>query len=106
RNASHTTPFTVLAELGAVGFMLYLWLLAAAGWALVEVTRIERALGIGLAAVLVTLLVHSFLYAGLFEDPLTWGALALTAAVLAREAARRERATADDSPDGPALLAH
>ncbi len=106
RNASHTTPFTVLAELGAIGFMLYLWLLAAVGWALVEVTRIERALGIGLAAVLVTLLVHSFLYAGLFEDPLTWGALALTAAVLAREAAARESAVEDASPDTPALLAH
>ncbi len=106
RNASHTTPITVLAELGAIGFALYLWLLAAVGWALVEVARIDCALGIGLAAVLVALLVHSFLYAGLFEDPLTWGALALAAAVLAREAAARESATADASPDTPALLAH
>jgi len=106
RNASHTTPFTVLAELGAIGFALYAWLIAAAGWALVEVARIDRALGVGLAAVLVALLVHSLLYAGLFEDPLTWGALALTAAVLAREAAARESAAADASPGTPALLAH
>jgi len=106
RNASHTTPFTVLAELGAIGFALYAWLIAAAGWALVEVARIDRALGVGLAAVLVALLVHSLLYAGLFEDPLTWGALALTAAVLAREAAARERDAADASPGTPALLAH
>jgi O-antigen ligase len=106
RNASHTTPFTVLAELGAIGFALYVWLLAAVGWALVAVTRIDRAFGIGLAAVLVALLVHSFLYAGLFEDPLTWGALALAAAVLAREAAARESAPADLPPGTPALLAH
>ena len=55
---------------------------------------------------LVALLAHSLLYAGLFEDPLTWGALALTAAVLAREAAARESAAADASPGTPALLAH
>jgi len=106
RNASHTTPFTVLAELGAIGFALYAWLIAAVGWALVGVTRIDRAFGIGLAAVLGALLAHSFLYAGLFEDPLTWGALALAAAVLAREAAEKESAPADASPDTPALLAH
>ena len=29
RNASHTTPLTMLAELGVVGFALYVWLLAA-----------------------------------------------------------------------------
>lgn len=103
RNASHTTPFTVLAELGAIGFALYAWLLVAVGWALVEVTRIDRALGIGLAAVLLALLVHSFLYAGLFEDPLTWGALGLIAAVLARD---RRRLAADGPPEARALLAH
>lgn len=104
RNASHTTPFTVLAELGAIGFALYLWLLAAVGWALVLVARVDRALGVGLAAVLVALLIHSFLYAGLFEDPLTWGALALTAAVLARS--REQTAAAAASPATPALQAH
>jgi hypothetical protein len=67
------------------------------------VTRIDRALGIGLAAVLLALLVHSFLYAGLFEDPLTWGALGLTAAVLARD---RGQVAVDASPGAPALLAH
>ncbi|HSF61053.1 MAG TPA: O-antigen ligase family protein [Gaiellaceae bacterium] len=103
RNASHTTPFTVLAELGSIGFALYAWVLVAVVWALVQVTRIDRALGIGLAAVLLALLVHSFLYAGLFEDPLTWGALGLTAAVLARD---RGQVAVDASPGTPALLAH
>ena len=106
RNASHTTPFTVLAELGAIGFALYAWLVVAVSWALFEVTRIDRALGIGLAAVLLALLVHSFLYAGLFEDPLTWGTLGLTAAVLARNARARERAPVEATADTPAVLAH
>ncbi len=34
RNASHTTPLTVLAELGVIGFALYAWLLGAVAWAL------------------------------------------------------------------------
>ncbi len=84
RNASHTTPLTILAEFGVIGFALYAWLLAAAAWALLKVARHDRAFGVGLAAVLLTLVVHSFLYAGFFEDPLTWGVLGLAAAVVAR----------------------
>ena len=94
RNASHTTPLTVLAELGVVGFALYLWVLAAAAWALWLLTRRERIFGVGLAAVLVVLVVHSLLYAGFFEDPLTWGVFGL---VLAGISVRRE---------APPLLAH
>ncbi len=94
RNASHTTPLTVLAELGVVGFALYLWVLAAAAWALWLLTRRDRIFGVGLAAVLLVLVVHSLLYAGFFEDPLTWGVFAL---VLAGISDRRE---------APPLLAH
>jgi putative inorganic carbon (hco3(-)) transporter len=83
RNASHTTPLTVLAEQGVIGFALYGWLLGAAAWALVLVARRDRLLGVGLAAVLLVLVTHSLLYAGFFEDPLTWGILGLTAASLA-----------------------
>ena len=39
RNASHTTPLTVLAEQGVVGLALYAWLLGAAAWALLLVAR-------------------------------------------------------------------
>lgn len=108
RNASHTTPLTVLAELGVIGFGLYLWTLAAAGWAFRLVTRRDRALGIGLAAVLLVLLVHSLLYAGFFEDPLTWGVLGVAAAVLATAQAPRpvDADGADPAPDAPRLLAH
>ena len=82
RSASHTTPLTILAELGIVGFALYVWLLGALGWALVLVTRRRRLLGLGLSSVLLVVFVHSLLYAGFFEDPLVWGVLGLSAAVL------------------------
>jgi hypothetical protein len=108
RNASHTTPLTVLAELGVVGFAAYLWLLAALGWALVLVTRVNRAFGIGLAAVAVALFVHSLLYAGFFEDPLTWGLIGLAAAALARAPvpSTADEPATDAPPATPGLLAH
>jgi O-antigen ligase len=108
RNASHTTPLTVLAEGGLVGFALYLWVLGAAGWALLLVARRDRVLGIGLAAVLLTLFVHALLYAGFFEDALTWGVLGIAAAVLAAPAspsAVRAEAAAR-APGAPRVLAH
>jgi putative inorganic carbon (hco3(-)) transporter len=89
RNASHTTPLTVLAELGLVGFALYAWMLGAVAWGLVLLTREQRAFGVGLGAVLLILFVHSLLYAGFFEDPLTWGVFGLTAAGIAATTAAR-----------------
>jgi len=105
RNASHTTPLTMLAELGGIGFVSYLWLLAAAGWAIVLVARMDRSFGIGLGAVLLALFVHSLLYAGFFEDPLTWGVLGLAAAVLGSETMKAAEA-ADGISGAPSLLAH
>ncbi len=108
RNASHTTPLTILAELGVIGLVLYTWLLAATGWAIYLIARKDRALGIGLAATLGALVVHSLLYAGFFEDPLTWGVIGLAAAVLARAPApvpEPERAT-EAPPSTPEVLAH
>ena len=108
RNASHTTPLTILAELGVIGFALYAWLLAATGWAIYLIAQNDRAFGVGLAAILGVLVVHSLLYAGFFEDPLTWGVIGLAAAALARAPARvaaGERAP-DASPSTPEVLAH
>lgn len=82
KDASHTTPLTVFAELGVVGFLLYLVLIASAFVLLRRVVRRSRLLGICLAAVFLVLLLHSFVYSGFFEDPLTWGVLAFAAACL------------------------
>jgi O-antigen ligase len=108
RNASHTTPLTVAAELGIVGLVLYAWLLGAAAWALMLVTRRDRFFGLGLGAVFLALVAHSLLYAGLFEDPLTWGVLGVTSAVLTSSAAtvRVELAEAKTAQKTPRLLAH
>jgi O-antigen ligase len=108
RNASHTTPLTMLAELGVLGFAVYVWLLGAAAWALYLLSRRERTLAVGLAAVFLTLVVHSLLYAGFFEDPLTWGVFGLTAAGIASATPIREPEPAATEPErsAPQLLAH
>jgi O-antigen ligase len=100
RNKSHTTPLTVAAELGVLGILAYLAFLYGAARGLFDVTNRDRALGIGLAAVFLTLVVHSLFYSGFFEDPITWGVLAVAAAALA--AARPERAAADGAAGGTA----
>jgi O-Antigen ligase len=108
RNASHTTPLTMLAELGVLGFALYAWLLAATAWALYLLSHSDRTLAVGLAAVFLTLVVHSLLYAGFFEDPLTWGVFGLTAAGIASATAVRQPEPAVTEPlrNAPQLLAH
>jgi O-Antigen ligase len=75
RDRSHTTPLTVAAELGILGFAIYAWLMIASGRLLYLVTQRERALGLGLASVFLALFVHSLFYAGFFEDPLVWGVI-------------------------------
>ncbi len=108
RNASHTTPLTILAELGVIGVLLYGWLLAATAWALVLVARNDRAYGAGLAAVFLVLVVHSLLYAGFLEDPLTWGVIGLASAALARApvASEAPEPRTETAPAAPELLAH
>ena len=97
RNKSHTTPLTVAAELGVLGILAYLAFLYGAARSLLDVTRIHRALGIGLAAVFLTLVVHSLFYSGFFEDPITWGVLALAAAALAAPRAAMRAVSGDGS---------
>jgi hypothetical protein len=79
RDRSHTTPLTVAAELGIVGFAIYAWLLAASGRMLYLVTQRNRALGLGAASVFLALFVHSLFYAGFFEDPIVWGVIGVAA---------------------------
>ena len=84
--ASHNTPVTVAAELGFPGLALLVWLVAAG-----LLTALKRAGGgfEGRTALVVFLAlgaiaVHSLFYDALFEDPMTWGLLAL-GALVARE---------------------
>jgi hypothetical protein len=107
RSASHTTPLTVLADLGVIGFTIYLWVLAAIAWALYRVVQIDRTFGLGLAAVLVVVFVHSLLYAAFFEDPLTWGVIGLAASALVSAAARAALPQdSETSSAAPEVLAH
>ena len=72
---SHNAPVTVLSEQGVIGFALFLILVVGAGWAAVRGSSEQGDIGWGrwaLGAMLAGLLVHSLLYAALFEDPFTW----------------------------------
>ncbi len=96
RFVSHTTPLTIAAELGIVGFLAYVWLLAGALRTIDVVRRRDAALGLTLGAVFVALFVHSLFYSGFVEDPITWVAVALASAYLGSRGAVAE---------APAILA-
>jgi hypothetical protein len=84
RFVSHTTPLTVTAELGVLGLAAYIALLAGAAALIWRVRFRDHALGLGLAAVLLALLVHSLFYSGFFEDPITWLVLAVASSFVLR----------------------
>jgi len=84
--ASHSTPVTVAAETGLPGLALLGWLGAVAlGSTLLgrhrgDAGRAALAVGLTLGAIGV----HSLFYNALFEDPMTWALLGLTALTAAR----------------------
>jgi O-antigen ligase len=77
---SHTTPLTVFAELGAVGLVLYGWLLVGGAWLILRARRLDEALGLALGVAFLGLFVHALFYSGFLEDPLTWLVIAIAAA--------------------------
>jgi O-antigen ligase len=101
---SHTTPVTVMAELGGAGLGLYVIVLftafstalgrglrkvhsPAAAHAPPEEEQPDHRLYLikaGLAAVVLAMVVDSLLYNAFFEDPYLWTTLALIAAVTCR----------------------
>jgi hypothetical protein len=95
---SHTTPLTVAAELGIVGILLYVAILAGAAGALDAVRRRNQALGLSLAAVFLALFVHSLAYSGFFEDPITWLVLGVGAAFRAPARVPRPAVAAVSEP--------
>ena len=109
KNASHTTPLTVLAELGAVGFLLYLAFLAGAAKVLWEAFRRHRNVGLGLAICYFGLFLHSLFYSGFFEEPVMWGILGTASLVVATAPAAlgaraAEREDADSAVPDTSLL--
>jgi O-antigen ligase len=90
--ASHTTPVTVAAEGGIVGFALYAWLLVAA--LLLAFRRFARDLtgltALALGLVLTAIAVHSLFYSAFFEDPTVWAAIGLAAALPRRRDERTD----------------
>jgi hypothetical protein len=87
RAASHTTPVTVVAELGPVGFALYAALLLAIA---VTAMRSRRPVGprwTALAA-LAAIFVSSCFYNAFFEDPHLWMLTALIALTALPDPAR------------------
>jgi hypothetical protein len=94
RFVSHTTPLTVAAELGTIGLLAYLALLAGAVKMVEAVRRRDKALGLTLGAALLALFVHSLFYSGFFEDPITWFVLGLGASYLATQPAEAAESAA------------
>ena len=79
--ASHTTPITVAAENGVPGLLLFVWVIGTA--LLLAFRRLgatfDGSARLAFALALVAIIVHSFFYNALFEDPTFWGLLALVA---------------------------
>ncbi len=95
--ASHTTPVTVAAEGGIVGFAIYAWLLVAA--LLLAFRRFARDLpgltALALGLVLTAIAVHSLFYSAFFEDPTVWAAIGLAAALPRRRDERSDASQLD-----------
>lgn len=68
---SHTTPVTVLAELGPLGLLLYAWLLRTLV-RLATAARTSSPVTRGIAAALATIFASSIFYNAFFEDPTMW----------------------------------
>lgn len=103
---SHNTPVTVLSEGGVVGFALFCALLVGAGWATVRGSRgqggVEGWARWTIGALLLGIVVHSLLYAALFEDPFVWvgaGVAVALAALAPRAPSGDDRDRQDPEPD-------
>ena len=87
--ASHTTPMTVIAELGPLGLLLYIALLAAVAAAALRGPG-PPAVRLTLAAAFAALFTASLFYNAFFEDPACWILMALIATLPAQTVPLRE----------------
>ncbi len=103
KSASHNTPVTVAAEQGAVGLLIYFFLVGSL--LLAAFRRINHpvygrvALSAGLA--LVAIFVHSLAYNDFFEDPTTWGLFGLIGLVAPIRVRAREPRAVEVPADDP-----
>jgi O-antigen ligase len=103
KSASHNTPVTVAAEQGAVGLVIYFFLVGSL--LLAAFRRINHpvygrvALSAGLA--LVAIFVHSLAYNDFFEDPTTWGLFGLIGLVAPIRVRAREPRSVEAPADEP-----
>jgi O-Antigen ligase len=81
---SHAEPVTVAAEQGAIGFVVYLALLATALMTLLGAHPGRSAARGAVAACFIAMIVHSIAYAAFVIDPATWTLLALGVAFRTR----------------------
>jgi len=79
---SHTIPITIAAEQGVIGLALYAALVVTALLTLFGGIRGDPW-RTAIAAAFLALLLHTMLYAGFLEDPLTWTLLAIGGALAA-----------------------
>ena len=90
--ASHTIPLTITAEQGIVGLAVYVALLIAALVRLLAGARGDPYRAV-VAAGLVAVVVHTWLYAAFLEDPVTWTLLAVGTSLAAARRASGARGT-------------
>ena len=87
--ASHTTPMTVIAEVGPIGLLLYIALLAAVVTAALRGPG-PPAVRLTLASAFAALFAASLFYNAFFEDPACWILMALIATLPAQTVPLRE----------------
>jgi putative inorganic carbon (HCO3(-)) transporter len=107
KSASHNTPVTVAAEEGAVGLILFFWLVGAvllAAYRRIDhfvVGKLAFAAGLGVLAIFV----HSLAYNDFFEDPTTWGLVGLVALAAPRRVRAREPRPVETFEPVPEMIA-
>ena len=98
--ASHNTPVTVVAETGIPGVLLFGWVVGAA--LLAALRRGSGRVALTAGAALGAIAVHSLFYNAFFEDPVTWGLLALAAVAASARAPSEEPAEIAPVAEEPA----
>jgi O-antigen ligase len=107
KSASHNTPVTVAAEQGAVGLVLFFWLVGAV---LVAAYRrighgVFGTLALAAGLCFAAIFVHSLAYNDLFEDPTTWGLIGLVALTAPRRVPARRVRPVETAEPVPEMIA-